>query len=38
MGEIDFEKYFVADFVCYDYIILEIKASKFIQKDNESQR
>jgi GxxExxY protein len=37
MGEINLDKYFVADFVCYDNIILEIKASKFIHKDNESQ-
>jgi len=37
MGDIDLEKYFVADFVCYDNIILEIKASNFIHKDNESQ-
>ena len=37
MGGIDLEKYFVADFVCYDNIILEIKASSFIHKDNESQ-
>lgn len=37
IGDIDLEKYFVADFVCYDNIILEIKASKFIHKDNESQ-
>jgi GxxExxY protein len=37
MGDIDLEKYFVADFVCYDNIIIEIKASTFIHKDNESQ-
>jgi GxxExxY protein len=37
VGDIDLNKYFVADFVCYDKIILEIKASKFIHKDNESQ-
>jgi hypothetical protein len=37
MGEINFEKFFIADFVCYEKIILEIKASQFIHKDNEAQ-
>jgi len=31
------KKYFVADFVCYGKIILELKASSFIHKDNEYQ-
>ena len=31
------KKYFIADFVCYDKIILELKASSFIHKDSESQ-
>jgi len=31
------DKYFVADFVCYDSIILEIKAAKFIHQDNSKQ-
>lgn len=36
IGDIDPEKYFFADSACCDNIILEIKASKFIHKDNES--
>jgi len=31
------KKYFIADFVCYDKIILELKASSFIHKDSEAQ-
>ena len=31
------KKYFITDFVCYDKIILELKASSFIHKDSESQ-
>ena len=31
------KKYFIADFVCYNKIIIELKASSFIHKDNESQ-
>lgn len=30
-------KYFVADFVCYESIILEIKATSFIHQDNSKQ-
>lgn len=30
-------KYFISDFICYDSIILEIKASSFIHKDNQDQ-
>ncbi|ETN95801.1 GxxExxY protein [Zhouia amylolytica] len=30
-------KFFIADFVCYDKIILEIKASNFIHQSNEAQ-
>jgi GxxExxY protein len=37
IGEIALEKFFMADFVCFEKIILEIKASKFVHKDNESQ-
>lgn len=31
------DKYFVADFVCYNSIILEIKAANFIHPDNSKQ-
>jgi GxxExxY protein len=31
------KKYFVADFVCYEKIILEIKAATFLIKDSEAQ-
>ena len=31
------KKYFIADFVCYDKIIIELKASSFIHKDSEAQ-
>ena len=31
------DKFFIADFVCYDQIIIEIKASSFIHKDHEAQ-
>ena len=31
------EKYFVADFICYGKIILELKAVSFITKDHISQ-
>ena len=31
------KKYFIADFVCYDKIILELKASSFTHKDSEAQ-
>lgn len=31
------DKYFIADFVCYDQIIIELKASSFIHKDHEAQ-
>ena len=31
------KKYFIADFVCYGKIILELKASFFIHKDSEAQ-
>ena len=31
------DKYFVADFVCYNSIILEIKAATFIHPDNSKQ-
>ena len=31
------KKYFVADFVCYKKVILEIKAANFLHKDTEAQ-
>jgi len=31
------KKYFIADFVCYGKIIIELKASSFIHKDSEAQ-
>ncbi|WP_029036015.1 GxxExxY protein [Salinimicrobium xinjiangense] len=31
------KKYFVADFLCYDKILLEIKAASFLVKDVEAQ-
>ena len=31
------KKYFVADFVCYKKILLEIKAATFLVKDSEAQ-
>ncbi len=31
------DKFFIADFVCYESIILEIKAATFLHKDNSSQ-
>jgi GxxExxY protein len=30
-------KYFVADFICYDNIIVELKATTFLHKDFEAQ-
>jgi GxxExxY protein len=37
MGEITLEKFFIADFICFEKIILEIKAAQFIHKENISQ-
>jgi GxxExxY protein len=31
------DKYFKADFLCFDNIVLEIKAANFIHKDNHKQ-
>ncbi len=31
------KKYFIADFVCFNKIILELKSSSFIHKDSEAQ-
>lgn len=33
----ELDKYFVADFVCFDKIILEIKACEYISKSHQSQ-
>jgi len=31
------DKYFIADFLCFDKIIVEIKATEFIHKNMEAQ-
>jgi len=31
------KKYFVADFICFDKIVVEIKAASFLHKDYEAQ-
>jgi len=31
------KKYFIADFICFDYIVVEIKAASFLHKDTEAQ-
>lgn len=31
------QKYFIADFICFDNIIVEIKAASFLHKDTEAQ-
>ena len=31
------QKYFIADFICFDKIIVEIKAASFLHKDTEAQ-
>ncbi len=31
------KKYFVADFICFDKIVVEIKAASFLHKDTEAQ-
>ncbi len=31
------KKYFIADFICYDKIVVEIKAASFLHKDTEAQ-
>ena len=31
------KKYFVADFVCYDKVVLELKAVSFLRQDDERQ-
>jgi len=31
------QKYFIADFICFDKIVVEIKAASFLHKDTEAQ-
>jgi GxxExxY protein len=31
------QKYFIADFICFDNIVVEIKAASFLHKDTEAQ-
>jgi len=31
------KKYFIADFICFDKIVIEIKAASFLHKDTEAQ-
>jgi len=31
------KKYFIADFICFDKIVIEIKAVSFLHKDTEAQ-
>ena len=31
------KKYFIADFICFDKIVIEIKAASFLHKDTETQ-
>ena len=36
-GDVKLKKYFLADFVCYNAIIIELKKTPFILKDHEAQ-
>jgi len=36
-NEAPLQKYFIADFICFDNIIVEIKAASFLHKDTEAQ-
>ena len=31
------KKYFIADFICFDKVVVEIKAASFLHKDTEAQ-
>ena len=36
-NEVPLKKYFIADFICFDKIVIEIKAASFLHKDTEAQ-
>ncbi|MFN4762623.1 GxxExxY protein [Gillisia sp. Q332] len=36
-NEAPLQKYFIADFICFDKIVVEIKAASFLHKDTEAQ-
>lgn len=36
-NEVALNKYFIADFICFDKIVVEIKATTFLHKDTEAQ-
>jgi len=36
-NEAPLQKYFIADFICFDNIVVEIKAASFLHKDTEAQ-
>lgn len=36
-NEVALKKYFIADFICFEKIVVEIKATSFLHKDNEAQ-
>lgn len=36
-NDVPLKKYFIADFICFDKIIIEIKAASFLHKDTEAQ-
>lgn len=36
-NNVPLKKYFIADFICYENIIIEIKAASFLHKDTEAQ-
>ncbi len=36
-NDVPLNKYFIADFICYENIVIEIKAASFLHKDTEAQ-
>jgi len=36
-NDVPLKKYFIADFICFDKIVIEIKAASFLHKDTEAQ-
>ncbi len=36
-NEVPLKKYFIADFICFDEIVVEIKAASFLHKGTEAQ-